>query len=76
MRAAVQPSLKNFSKRQAKGSLGLKFIFVRNVSNYARQKKPPVDFQMGADAVVALWPHSLSGCHLAQLQVGGASALS
>jgi len=31
---------------------------------------------MEADAVVALWPHPLSGYHLAQLQVGGASALS
>jgi hypothetical protein len=48
MRAAVQPSLKNFLKRQAKGAPELKFIFVRNVSKYFRQKKkPPVDFQMG-----------------------------
>jgi len=31
---------------------------------------------MEADAVVALRPHSLMGYHLAQLQVGGASALS
>ncbi len=35
-------------------------------------KKPPVGYPMEADAVVALWPHSLSGYHLAQLQVGGA----
>jgi hypothetical protein len=39
-------------------------------------KKPPVGYPMEADAVVALRPHSLSGYHLAQLQVGGASALS
>ena len=39
-------------------------------------KKPPVGYPMEADAVVAFRPHSLSGYHLAQLQVGGASALS
>ena len=39
-------------------------------------KKPPVGYPMEADAVVALRPHSLPGYHLAQLQVGGASALS
>jgi hypothetical protein len=39
-------------------------------------KKPPVGYPMEADAVVALRPHFLSEYHLAQLQVGGASALS
>ena len=43
---------------------------------FADIKKPPVGNPMEADAVVALRPHSLSGYHLAQLQVGGASALS
>ena len=40
------------------------------------KKKPPIESQMEADAVVALWPHPLSGYHLAQLQVGGASDLA
>ena len=43
---------------------------------FADIKKPPVGYPMEADAVVAFRPHSLSGYHLAQLQVGGASALS
>jgi len=43
---------------------------------FADIKKPPVGYPMEADAVVALRPHSLMGYHLAQLQVGGASALS
>jgi hypothetical protein len=43
---------------------------------FADTKKPPVGYPMEADAVVALRPHSLMGYHLAQLQVGGASALS
>jgi hypothetical protein len=43
---------------------------------FADIKKPPVGYPMEADAVVALRPHSPMGYHLAQLQVGGASALS
>ena len=43
---------------------------------FADIKKPPVGYPMEADAVVALRPHFLSEYHLAQLQVGGASALS